>query len=334
MSSAFIYRYDPSKPWGHRSSEAPSASCVERGASRKRPKMNKVYLPKKTRYAMRRNAPFRNLQTMTMDCCKNSCLSSISRNEIQLQRQRVYHQDYQSQNLTISSNFKVCTSLNGRSTITYTIPTLGAVCKTAFKKIFGISDKKILVILKKRNIDELTLQRDQRGTHSNNGRRLLPCVVDLVIKYIKNFDPEPSHYRRKFTSKLYFDPKYSLRGIWKAFTSDYPDLKSNRLRKKNKGPSLSYSAFRNIFIRNMSHQYSFRKARVDTCQKCDVFSRKIKDLEKALTDRISSSSKRKKEGRTFKNSIKLKTELRKHLEESEIRYGAIAYDTDVLAASK
>ena len=326
-STAFIYRYDPKNPWSHRNNQAPYGSCVERGPRKRTPKMNKVYLVKKRTSAMRRNAPFRNLTVMTMECCRKACLTGITKHEIHLQRQSIYRQDYHSQNYTIASNFKFQTLFSGQSRVIYTLPNLGVVCKTAFKKVFGISDKKIIVLLKKQNVGELALEKDQRGKHKRNARKLLPSVVDLVINFIRKYDAQPSHYRRKSTSKLYFDSKYSLRGVWKSFIAKYPNLKSNRLQKKNKGPPLSYSAFRKIFMEKMSNQYSFRKARVDTCQKCDMFNRRIQVLERALVGETRDKRQLQDE------LLEIKTDLQKHLEESEIRYGAIAYDTNVLAAS-
>lgn len=320
MSSAiddkFLYRYDPRKPWAHRNNEAPSISSVERGKRNRVSKMKKVYLVKKRKSKMRTNAPYRNLQVTTLYCCRKACLSGTTKALIQFQRQRIYNQDYQSLNYAIASNIKIDTLLNGRSNIVYAVPGLGTVCKTGFKKVFAISDKKILVLLKKQNIGDPTLQRDQRGKHKRNARKLLPSVVQLVINFIKDYNPGPSHYRRKTTSKLYFDSKYTLSDMWKKFIKQYPDLKSNGLKTKNKGAPLSYSAFRKVFIDKMSHQYSFKKARVDTCQTCDMYARKIKDLN------------------TQDELLNLKCKLDGHLKESEIRYGAIAYDMNVLAAPK
>lgn len=230
----FLYRYDPKNPWAHRKNEPPSATSVERGTHRRRSKMTKVYLVKKRKFRIRRNAPFINIEGTSMECCTKSCLSGITRAEIQFIRRRVYSQDYQSQNYTIWSNIQVRVLLNGRSRIIYTVPNVGTVCKTAFKKVYAISDKKILLLLKKESVGDPTLQQDLRGRHTNNARRLLPSIVDLVISFIKNYNPTPSHYRRKTTSKLYFDSKYSLNGMWKDFIHKFPNIKSNRLKTTNK----------------------------------------------------------------------------------------------------
>lgn len=196
--------------------------------------MKKVYLVKKRKFNIRRNAPFMNIERTTMDCCGKACLSGITRAEVSFIRRRVYSQDYQSQNYAIWSKIKVRVMLNGRSRIIYTVPNLGTVCKTAFKKVYAISDKKIQLLLKKESIGDPTLQQDLRGRHTNNARRLLPSVVDLVISFIKTYKPTPSHYRRKTTSKLYFDSKYSLNSMWKDFIHKFPNIKSTRLKTTNK----------------------------------------------------------------------------------------------------
>lgn len=80
----------------------------------------------------------------------------------------------------------------------------------------------------------------------------------------------------------------------------------------------------------MSHQYSFRKARVDTCQTCDQHEKKIRDLERTIANLTSAPSKKKTESEL--HQVKMK--LDQHLKESEIRYGAMDFDINVLAKSK
>ena len=69
---------------------------------------------------------------------------------------------------------------------------------------------------------------------------------------------------------------------------------------------------------------------MDTCQNCSMYTRKIQDLERSIAvGSFGTCSK----ANLQKELLNLKAELDKHLQESEIRYGAIAYDTNVLAAS-
>ena len=47
---------------------------------------------------------------------------------------------------------------------------------------------------------------------------------------------------------------------------------------------ISYSKFREIFIEDLSDIISFRKARVDTCQLCDQYQKKMK--QEAVDSRL------------------------------------------------
>lgn len=326
-----LYRYDPGKPWSHRANVAPSESSVQRGKTFKKvSKMKKVYVSKRNKNRIRTNAPFKDVHAMVLECCRNSCLSGITRQDISFQRRQLYAQNYASQNYSISSHIQRKILISGKNKLIYTLPALGQVCKTAFKKCFAISDKKISLLLKKKIEGAPTLQNDLRGKHHNNARKLLPSAIDAVVAFIKGYNPRPSHYRREVTSKYYFDSIYSMRGIWKDFVRKNPNFKSTRLKKKNKGPPLSYSAFRMIFIRNMSHRYSFRIARVDTCQRCDMYSKRLQDCEKAMTLQLTVQARKEKN----QDLKKITAELQNHLKEGERRYGALDYDARVLSISK
>lgn len=100
--------------------------------------------------------------------------------------------------------------------------------------------------------------------------------------------------------------------MWLAFIKRNPDLKSNRSKHKNKGGSISYSSFRNIFYEELRDTLSFRKPRVDTCQFCDKIKKKI-----------NNAGAGEKQG--------LLIEKLTHLYESEARYASIKYDIEVLS---
>ena len=61
-------------------------------------------------------------------------------------------------------------------------------------------------------------------------------------------------------------------------------FKSTRSPLTNKGPGISLSTFRNIFHEDLSDLFSFRKARVDTCQFCDETINKINILSQSQGD--------------------------------------------------
>ena len=290
--------------------------------------MRKVYVKKTTNTGLRKNAPFRIILSMTMDCCNKACLSSITKEDIRFQRQAVYSQAYEHQNYALANLIHTEILLSGRTRITYRIPGVGTVCKSAFKKCFALSNKKIQCLLKKRRGNAPTLLRDLRGRHKNNYRKLLPVTRDAVISFLRSFHPVVSHYRRSVTEKRYFSSVQTMRAMWKEFIRRNTNIKTTRLHRLNKGPPISYSCFRNIFKVHLSHEMSFRCARVDTCQTCDKLLNRQQNLEKEIVE--NGQPVRQKE----QAIVQIKLELQNHLYEADVRYGALEYDILELANIK
>lgn len=69
---------------------------------------------------------------------------------------------------------------------------------------------------------------------------------------------------------------------------------------------------------------------MDTCQTCDMNEKKIRDLERIIPVLSSAAARKKTESELYQ--VKLKLDL--HLKESEIRYGAMDFDINVLAKPK
>ena len=70
----------------------------------------------------------------------------------------------------------------------------------------------------------------------------------------------------------------SPRQMWSEFVRLHPRLQTTSLRKRNEGPVISFSAFRNVFSSNLKDVLSFRKARLDTCQVCDKIMNRMGHL--------------------------------------------------------
>ena len=79
--------------------------------------------------------------------------------------------------------------------------------------------------------------------------------------------------------KKYFDSNESMRKTCRDFVTENPNFKSMRSPLRNKGP-----AFRNKFHEDLSDLFSFRKARVDTCQFCGETINKINILSQSHGD--------------------------------------------------
>lgn len=321
-----MYQFDFHNPWGF-SGGAPTASSVERGRRKKNPKLKKIYVRKQRAITARRNRPHKDIEKMSLVCsCDQGCLIKHESRALRLfiheLRQSFYRKNYNEQNYILARllEIKVCPS--GLRRITYKIPTLGTVCRGAFVKCYGISKAKIEVLLKKIAADGVSIQQDMRGKHEHETTKLLPEARQTVIDFICSYDASESHYRRAVTNKKYFDCNVTMKGMWREFSARHPNFKTNRSKRRNTGPVISFSAFRSIYCQDLRDTLSFRKARMDTCQFCDQTQNTIKQISSEVK---SGNSRRAREMKQKKQ------ELETHLKESEVRFASLKYDMLVLA---
>ena len=321
-----LYVFDSSNPWQYFRQGKPLASSVEKGRRTltSRSKLKRVYVPKAIRVNRRKNAAFE-LHDLNLTCCDNGCLLRHGLRDIKriIRRQRnlLYDKQYNEQNYFLSKLLEVKITPTGKRKITYRAPLLGEVCKTAFLKVYGISKHKIECLLKKMNFEGPLIEPDRRGQTSP--RRLLPETKNTVIDFILSYEATESHYRRSRNgSKKYFDAHESMRKMWSEYIRKHPDVKTTKLKRKNKGPVISFSTFRNIFNTELKDVLSFRKSRVDTCQVCDKTNTRLKYL-KSLRNRSDNQNQEICELTDLKNS---------HLRESEARFASLKYDVTVLAS--
>ena len=58
---------------------------------------------------------------------------------------------------------EVRVTIGGKRRVTYAIPPLGKICRTAFRKCYGLSGNKIQVLWIKIHLDNPSVEHDQRG---------------------------------------------------------------------------------------------------------------------------------------------------------------------------
>ena len=307
-------------------------SSVERGRKKTTSKLKKVYVSKTPKPLRRKNASHSNIDAINLVCCDQGCLLRQGvmnvRQIVRQERRKVFEKPYDVQNYVMSKLLRVKICPSGYRKIGYSIPTLGPVCKIAFMKCYGVSERKIRVLSKKMDCDGICIERDMRGRHANRPRRLTWEARRQVRDFISSHPASKSHYRRARTQKLFFDSPISMRRMWKDFTTQHPDFISTRLAVRNKGPVISFSAFRNIFIEDLSKMLGFRKPREDTCQVCDMnMSSKLR-IQSAIEKGQGCSASKQRELQ------QLEIEHEKHLKESESRFAAQKHDMVVLAKKR
>ena len=184
-----VYRFERENPWQYFRDGVPLSSSVERGRKKTSAKMKKIYVRRSYRVQVRKNRPYANLARLSLVCpCSQGCLlkhgAAQVRQVIRQQRQKVFQKSYNEQNYMLSKLLEVNICFSGKRRITYRIPPLGKVCKGAFKKCYGISDKKVEILLKKMDGDGVSVEADMRGKHHNKPRNLLPEAKRAVIDFI------------------------------------------------------------------------------------------------------------------------------------------------------
>ena len=250
-----VYTFDASRPWEYFRQGHPIASSVEIGRRSLKldKKFKKVYVARRKMLTRRRNAPFKDLSQLEFTCCDGGCLLREGINStkriIRQERNVIYTKPYNEQNYIFSKLMEVKVTVRGARKVSYHVPSMGKVCKTAFRKVYGISKSKISVLLNKIDLQGPSVEPDRRG--ANTPRKLLPTARNAVIDFILSYDATESHYRRSRSgSKKYFNSNISMQQMWLEFVREHPHLKTTNLKQRNKGPVISFSAFRNLFTTN------------------------------------------------------------------------------------
>ena len=146
---------------------------------------------------------------MSLLCsCDSGCLMRRPATEsfelIRLQRQTFYTKKHNEQNYILFRQMEVKLCASGRRRVIYKLPSIGVVCRGAFKKVYGFSNAKMKVLLKKIQADGVSIEHDMRGRHTNNAMRLLPEARRAVTDFIVSKNATGSHYRKARTKKKVF----------------------------------------------------------------------------------------------------------------------------------
>ena len=182
-----LYRFDAKKPCQSFKEGAPHRSSVEKGKQASSSKLNKIYVTKKNRFQRHKIAAFNYINQLLLTCRESGCLvrrgpACKMKVLIRDHRDMLYQKTYNEQNYVFLKLMKVGVTPSGKHEVSYTIPTLGVVCKMAFRKCYGISDSKIRVLLKKMDLACPSIELQKRGR--TTPQRLLPEARHKVIDFI------------------------------------------------------------------------------------------------------------------------------------------------------
>lgn len=144
------------------------------------------------------------------------------------------------------------------------------VCLKTFCNTFGITPRRVQICGEKILNGEMDAT-DKRGGSRTNQRNYE--WNEKIIKHIKTFPSEESHYcRRKNIDKRFLSSDLNVTRMYKLFLAEYaPDHVGK--------PPVSRQWYNEIFLSKFN--LCFRVPRVDTCGTCDSLNIKIKAGEAA-----------------------------------------------------
>lgn len=142
------------------------------------------------------------------------------------------------------------------------------VCKKAFCSLYGISKKRVELIVKNLQ-DNNPAPSDMRGKHANRPNMIPEHIIHQIDSHIQSFPKRTSHYSRtKNENKYYLNPELNMNKMHKLYLQKYePDIYAAIQDDQQGKPQVTYDYFCRHFI--TKYNYSFGKPRSDTCQTCD-----------------------------------------------------------------
>ena len=137
-----VYKFDARKPWQQFKEGHPVVSSVERGRRNLNSnRLKRVYLPKKKKtWIRRKNGAFKDLNQLQFTCCDSLLKEGLYsiKGIARQQRNLLYQKPYNEQNHLLSKLMEVELTFRGVRKISYHVPSFGKVCKTAFRKVYGM----------------------------------------------------------------------------------------------------------------------------------------------------------------------------------------------------
>ena len=141
---------------------------------------------RKTVATPRKNRPFRDVRTLSLECCENkTSLESIGRDIIEGIRREFDKILYEAQNNYLISLIDITPQRGKPTRILYNVRDGSGlrkvpVCKTAFLKLFGIGNKRVSILISKLQPYTGQVQEDQRQLFSRNQKRL-PTALKVEV---------------------------------------------------------------------------------------------------------------------------------------------------------
>ena len=125
--------------------------------------------------------------------------------------------------MTVNKDYSKKTR-NRENNVLYLLPkddTHIKVCKEMFEKTMGITQKKVKVVLEKK--DAMNWSHGAKNKSASNATS--GEVIKEIEKHIEKFPTIRSHYRRQYSNKRYFEQDLTVAKMFKAFEKENPGTK-------------------------------------------------------------------------------------------------------------
>ncbi|XP_062549745.1 uncharacterized protein LOC134214372 isoform X2 [Armigeres subalbatus] len=239
------------------------------------PKRSKLHLQKKNKKLKEKGLPYKRNDGTTIParfvkppcCCRMRCFEKFSepiRNKLLhglLALTQSGQNQFLSSHISIINTIrpKVLISRRTRSRI-YRLPGVGGavkVCKLMFMSTFDLKDRKVRVLADKLVLG-VGIAGDDKRKDNISRKQIDPAHVDYIIKHIKSFPAEESHYGREKSTCLFLSADLTISRMY--------ELYQNQCGADNIIP-VHYNTYRLAF---KSLNIKFRKPKIDTCNTCDM----------------------------------------------------------------
>lgn len=136
------------------------------------------------------------------------------------------------------------------------------VCRAFFCATFGISSTITKNIIKKKSPTSGIYRGEHKGVGKEPWNKTPRRALSAVKRFINSIPKMPSHYCRKESKKLYFEPTLNLRRLYELYKS-----------KEDIEDPVSYYVFSHIF-QEWDPPLGFYKPRKDQCTLCNTHDTK------------------------------------------------------------
>ncbi|KAL1374941.1 hypothetical protein pipiens_017799 [Culex pipiens pipiens] len=158
--------------------------------------------------------------------------------------------------------------VNSRRTYTriYKMPAVNGttiVCKQMFMRTFDVNDRKLRVLAAK-IVKGNGVAEDDGRLNNTSPRTISEDAIKFIKSHIKSFPAYTSHYAREESLRLYLSSDLNVKRMHELYQAKcYEDGVQ----------PVHYTTYRIIF---KSFNMSFRKRKVDTCNRCDELRVRLK----------------------------------------------------------